>query len=183
MSADTHPLAGDLPATTVALRDGTTVTTRSMRPEDDAALLRFHARLSLETTRRRFFTVHPVLAPREVERFTRVDHWDREALVALDGSEIVAVARYDRDPVSFHVAEVAFVVEDRWQGRGLGSALFHLIAERARAAGIDRLSAEVLAENQPMLTVFRHAGVPVQSRFDDGVIHLDLALDAATMSP
>ena len=90
---------------------------RPISIRDDERLLRFHATLSPETTRLRFFAVHPHLTLRETTRFTDVDHIDREAWVVLIDDEIIGVGRYERlaDPDD---AEVAFVVADRWQGFG-----------------------------------------------------------------
>ena len=77
------------------LADGGTVHIRPITPEDGAALLAFHARLSDETVRLRFFSNHRYLRPEEVERFTHVDHDRRMALVAVLHQQIIAVARYD----------------------------------------------------------------------------------------
>src|SRR6185295_12325780 len=124
-----------------------------MRADDAAGLVRFHDTLSLETTHLRFFAAHPTLSAHEVERFTHVDHHDREAIVATIDDDIVGVARFDRldNP---REAEIAFVVADRWQGHGLGSAMFTELAERARQAGIERFVADTLAYNSRMLGVF-----------------------------
>jgi GNAT superfamily N-acetyltransferase len=126
---------------------------------------------------RRFFSFHPELSPDELHRFTHVDHRDREAIVASDGTEIVGVARFDRGPDP-SVAEVAFVVADSWQGRGLGSLLFRRLAERARAVGVRVLMAETLPDNTAMLAVFHHGGLPWTSAFGDGVVQLEMQLDA-----
>ncbi len=157
------------------LPDGSVVTLVPMGPADAQRLVRFHSGLSPETVYRRFFSFHPELSPTELYRFTHVDHRDREAIVASDGSEIVGVARFDRedDPTA---AEVAFVVADPWQGRGLGSVLFQRLADRARAAGVQRFVADTLPDNLRMLAVFHHAGLPCTSRSSDGVVHLELAL-------
>ena len=158
------------------LRDGSVVSLVPMAPADAERLVRFHSGLSPETVYRRFFSFHPELSPDELYRFTHVDHRDREAIVASDGTEIVAVARFDRAPDPA-VAEVAFVVADPWQGRGLGSLLFQRLADRARAVGVRRFVADTLPENARMLAVFHHAGVPVSSSHTDGVVHLTLDLD------
>ena len=161
----------------IELRDGTEVHLHPMRADDAEGLLRFHRRLSPETTYLRFFSVHPELSARELDRFTHVDHRDREAVVATIDEEIVAVARFDRLGETAD-AEVAFVVADSWQGEGLGTALFDRLARRAREVGVSRFVAEVLPNNRPMLNVFHHAGLPVTTCIRDGVAHLvlDLAL-------
>lgn len=169
-----------LPHDEVALRDGTRLEVRPMHRTDAGRLVRFHHTLSPETIRLRFFTFHPELSPRELDRFTHVDHRDREALVAVVDDEIVAVARYDLQPHGAS-AEVAMVVADGWQGRGLGTVLFRALVERARAVGIDRFVADTLGDNHRMLKVFNHAGLPIAHRFEDGLVHLTMELGQARM--
>jgi GNAT superfamily N-acetyltransferase len=156
-------------------RDATGLDVREMAPTDAERLVRFHDTLSSETVRMRFFGPHPRLTPAEILRFTTVDHRDREALVVLDGDDIVAVGRWDRlaDP---GVAEVAFVVADAWQGQWIGPILLARLAELARARAIDRLVALVLPENERMLEMLRHTAFPSKRRFADGIIHVELDL-------
>ena len=165
----------------VQLRDGSTVALLPMGPDEGARLVRFHDRLSPETTRRRFFAVHPELSPDEIHRFTHVDHVDREAIIAVADGEIVAVARFDRIGGGAD-AEVAFVVADSWQGRGLGPVLLSRLADRAGALGVARFVAETLHDNRRMLSVFRDAGYPVTERLEDGVVDvtIDLSRDSRT---
>jgi len=141
----------------VLLADGSTAHVRAIAPEDADALRAFHARLSPESVMLRFFGPHPRLSDAEVERFTRVDGEDRLALVAERGGQLVAVARYDRAPGSDD-AEVAFVVDDAFQGRGLGTILLEHLASAARRRGVRRFVADTLSENFRMLGVFRDAG-------------------------
>ena len=161
------------------LRDGTAVMVRPISIRDDERIVRFHESLSPETTRLRFFTVHPHLSRHETTRFTDVDHNDREAWVALVDDEIIGVGRYERltDPGD---AEVAFVVADRWQGYGVGPILLRHLADSARAAGIRRLVAETLAENHHMLDMFAHSGLPVTRSLDRGVVIVTMTLAAVT---
>jgi GNAT superfamily N-acetyltransferase len=141
------------------------------------ALVRFHETLSPATTRNRFFAVHPHLSVDEVTRFTTVDHRLREALVALDDDgEIIAVARFDVLPGPSGTAEVAFVVADAWQHRGVGSALFARLAARAQEVGVTQLVADTLAGNRAMRTVFLHAGHPVHEHITDGVVRVSISL-------
>lgn len=160
------------------LRDGRIVQIRPIVPSDDTALVRFHEGLTNETTRLRFFTLHPHLTPREVDRFTHVDHHDREGLVALDGDAIVAVGRYDRIPDTTE-AEVAFVVADSWQGKGVGTSLLEQLAHRARAEGITQFVADTLGDNHRMQHVFRNSGLMVHCGWHAGVVNvvLDLGLE------
>jgi GNAT superfamily N-acetyltransferase len=163
----------------VELLDGRTVSIRAISPSDIDALVRFHEGLTRETTRLRFFILHPHLTPNEVERFTHVDHHDREALVALAGPDIIAVGRFDRLPGSGD-AEVAFVVADGWQAHGVGTRLLEQLAHRARAEGVTGFVADTLGENHRMREVFRHSGLKTESHNDAGVVHvvLDLRLEA-----
>lgn len=169
-------MSGPASVGTVALTDGTLVDLRPMRPRDATDLVRFHHTLSTESTYLRFFSVHPELSAIEVDRFTHVDHRDREAIVARIDGAIVGVARFDRidDTDS---AEVAFVVTDSWQGHGLGTAMFAALASLARAAHITRFVADTLPHNTKMLRVFHDAGLPIVSEFKDGVVHLILELN------
>ncbi|PSL00663.1 acyl-CoA synthetase (NDP forming) [Murinocardiopsis flavida] len=159
----------------VVLTDGGTAHLRPIAPEDAELLTEFHSRLSPETIYYRFFAPYPRLSRRDVERFTTVDYEDRVALVATIGEALVAVVRYDK--VSDDEAEVAFVVEDAHQGRGLASVLLEHIGAAARERGVRRFVADVLPENRRMINVFREAGFTAQQTFDEGVIRLTLDIE------
>jgi GNAT superfamily N-acetyltransferase len=163
----------------VVLLDGSAVDIEPMCAGDAARLDHFHHALSTETIRLRFFGVHPDLSDQELHRFTHVDHVNREALVAVDRGEIVGVARFDRLRDSGDEAEVAFVVADAWQGRGLGTVLFERLAARARELGIGRFVADTLFLNRRMLAVFRATGLPHAERIEGSVVHVVLELDSS----
>lgn len=170
--------APDVAPVEVVLRDGTAIDLVAMLPADATRLVRFHQSLSAETIYRRFLSFHPELAPAELLRFTQVDHREREAIVAVSDDELIAVARFDRIGHT-SAAEVAFVVADSWQGRGLGTVLFDHLAARARALGITRFEADTLAGNGAMLAVFHHAGLPVREQIDSGVVSVSIDLTSA----
>ena len=170
---DTFPI--NCNAEHVLLPGGLRVDFLRIQSSDEDRLQDFHHRLSPDTIRRRFFYVHPELSPAELRRFTHVDHVNREAIVAVADGEIVAVARFDRIDSGLD-AEVAFVVADSWQGRGLGTALLSRLAARARHVGIARFTAATLPDNAPMLSVFHHAGLPITERYDEGIVELTLDL-------
>ncbi|MDQ1378271.1 MAG: hypothetical protein QOE15_2444 [Acidimicrobiaceae bacterium] len=158
--------------------DGTVVRIRPIRPDDAAALVEFHRRLSPETVHLRFFSAHPRLSPREVERFTVVDYHDRLALVIEADGTLVAVGRYDATGRDGE-AEVAFVVAEKYHHRGLGTLLLEHLAVAARARGIRCFVADTLAQNGPMLDMFRAAGFRVTShRVDIGVVQVTFPIDA-----
>ncbi|WP_308257850.1 GNAT family N-acetyltransferase [Pseudonocardia lacus] len=168
--------------------DGGIVHLRPILPGDAEALLRFHESLSERTRYLRFFGPYPRIPPRDLERFTTVDHHARVAFICLLGDEIIAVGRYEGLPGGAepgegpHSAEVAFVARDEHQGRGLGSILLEHLAAAARENGVRRFEAEVLVENQQMVRVFRQAGYQVSRAFAEGVLHLEFDVDPTERS-
>lgn len=158
----------------VVLSDGGTAHLRPIAPADAELLQSFHARLSPESIYFRFFAPYPRLSARDVERFTTVDYDRRVALIATIGDEMVAVVRYDR--ITDDEAEVAFLVEDAHQGRGLASIMLEHLAAAAQERGVKRFIADTLPENRRMVNVFREVGYTAQQRFDEGVIRLTLDL-------
>ncbi|MEV4007988.1 GNAT family N-acetyltransferase [Actinomadura sp. NPDC049753] len=166
----------------VVLSDGGTAHLRPICPEDADLLRAFHARLSPESIYYRFFSPRPQLSDREIEHFTTVDHDRRAALIATIAGEMVAVVRYDRLADRPETAEVAFLVEDAHQGRGLGAVLLEHIAAAARERGVRRFVASVLPDNRRMTRVFREAGYRAEQRFEEGVIELVLDLEPTDTS-
>ena len=124
-------------AVDVVLSDGGTLHVRPIRPDDGEALRELHGRLSPEAIYYRFFTPMPRLSDSMLERLINVDYRSRMAIVAELGDRIVAVARYDL--IDSDRAEVAFVVDDSQQGRGLGTLLLEHLVVIGRANGIGRL--------------------------------------------
>lgn len=160
----------------VLLADGATVQLRQIQPVDAALIVAMHSRFSERTRYLRFFSPYPRIPERDLRRFVEVDHHDREAFVAELGGQIIAVGRYERLGPAATDAEVAFVVEDAHQGRGVGSVLLEHLADAAREEGVTRFVAEVLPENGAMLRVFADAGYQVQRRYADGVVHLEFPI-------
>jgi acyl-CoA synthetase (NDP forming)/GNAT superfamily N-acetyltransferase len=156
----------------VLLSDGTTVQLRPIRPSDGPGIVAMHSRFSERTRYLRYFSPYPRIPERDLHRFVNVDHRDREAFVVLAGDRIVAVGRYERLGPEAPDAEVAFVVEDAYQGRGIGSVLLEHLADAAARSGIATFVAEVLPANGAMLRVFSDFGYQVQRQFADGVVHL-----------
>ncbi len=159
----------------VVLIDGGTAHIRPIRPDDLEQLRGLHGRLSPESIYFRFFSPIPRVPEPQLHRLVEVDYRERFALVAeLDGL-VVAVARYDRGKDDT-AAEVAFVVEDDQQRRGLATVMLEHLAAVARSNGIERFDAETLPDNRAMMDVFRHAGFNVTSHFDSGVIDVSFPL-------
>jgi len=162
---------------TLALPSGERLRLRPIRPDDESRLSELYDRSSRDTRYQRFFTVMRRL-PADWARFlANVDYDRRFALVVEDltapSTSLIGVARYE--PVEEGVAEVAFVVEDRWQGKGLGTLLVTELFRAATENGITRFRAWVLADNRRMLALFgRHADV-LERRLEQGVVELMLA--------
>ena len=176
----------------VVVADGGTVHLRPIEPSDADALVKFHAGLSARTRYLRYFSAYSRIPERDLYRFTHVDHHDRVALVAWLGDEIIAVGRYERTapgPSSAEAssklpseAEVAFVVADAHQGRGIGSVLLEHLAAAARESGIARFTALVLAENDAMIRVFREAGYQTTRHVEYGEVTLEFDIDETALT-
>jgi GNAT superfamily N-acetyltransferase len=143
---------------------------------ESESLRRFHATLSDESVYLRYFASHPHLSAVEVHRFTHVDGAARVALVVLDGERIVAVGRYDRAG-DRPEAEVAFVVTDEYQNRGLATILLEMLARVALAHRIEIFIADTLHSNMRMRRVFARSGYDVHSRIEDGVVRVEFRID------
>jgi RimJ/RimL family protein N-acetyltransferase len=158
------------------LHDGRRVEVRSLRPDDRTDFLAAVARTSSESLRRRFFAIKHSFTDQEITFFLNVDFVNHVALVAVtqeDGRPmIVGGGRYI--VLRPREAEVAFVVVDQYQGRGVGGALMRHLAAIARAAGLERFIAELLVENRAMLRLFEKSGLPVSTKREDGVLHVAL---------
>ena len=167
-----HPYPKAL-ARTHRLRGDETVLLRPIRPEDAQAEKRFISRLSPETMYLRFHAPLRELTTERLVRFTQIDY-DREiAFVAIDATggqeEIRGVARYTRMPDGFS-CEFGIVIEDAWQGRGLGHALMTAIEETARSRGLTEIIGYVLKDNDGMDKLMRGRGyVPSRAPDDEGV--------------
>lgn len=161
------------------LRDGRPIEIRALRREDREDLIRAVGHFSAQSLYRRFFTHKRGFTEQEVDYFLDVDFIKHVALVATlkdqgQQSIIVGGARYILTEPGR--AEVAFAVMDAYQGQGIGRALMRHLTRIARAAGLEELDAEVLAENLAMLKVFQSCGLPIHSARDAGVVHVAMSL-------
>jgi GNAT superfamily N-acetyltransferase len=140
---------------TVGLRSGAHVRIRPIRPADEPRLTALYDRLSVATAYQRFFSPMRSLPPAWAHAFANLDYRTRLALVAEpdDAAEgvLVGVARYAVLAGEARTAEMALVVEDGWQGVGLGTVLLAEILRAAEGRGIHGFRADVLAGNRRML--------------------------------
>jgi RimJ/RimL family protein N-acetyltransferase len=162
---------------TLTLPGGKRLRVRPIRPEDERGLADLYDRSSFQTRYQRFFTVMRRLPPDTARFLANVDYERRFALVVEDltapATSLVGVARYE--PSEPGVAEIAVVVEDPWQRKGLGSLLINELFRAGAENGVARFRAWVLADNHRMLGLLaRHAQV-LERTIDDGVIGLLVA--------
>jgi RimJ/RimL family protein N-acetyltransferase len=161
-------------AQTIQLRDGTLVRMRPIRADDAPRLVALYDHLSRDTRYGRFFSVMQRLPPDWARFHADVDYESRLALVVEspdDSDTLIAVARYEPagEPGT---AEVAFVVQDGWQDRGLGTVLFSKLLAAAQLNGIRQFRAWVLADNRRMLDLIARLGEVCQRSIDQGVVEL-----------
>ena len=159
----------------VVLSDGSVCQIRAVKPNDAELLKQFQSQLSEETIYYRYFSPYDNLLQKDIERLIASDHNDRVGIVATVGGQIVGVAQYDR--VSENDGEIAFIVRDDFQGRGLGSILLEYLAAVARERGIRRFVADVLPGNRRMVATFERAGYRVAQELDEGIVHLAFEID------
>ena len=156
----------------IVLRDGTRLMIRPIGPVDETRLVDLYDRLSRHTAYQRFFTIMKRLPPDWAHFLANVDYRRRLALIAEPRpGELIAVARYettDREDT----AEIAFVVQDCWQNRGLGTILLRLLLEAAGARGIVQFRALVLADNTRMLDLITRFADIRRRGVSQGVVDL-----------
>jgi acyl-CoA hydrolase/GNAT superfamily N-acetyltransferase len=162
------------------LKDGTQIFFRPVKPTDEAPVSEMLYSLSQPSVRTRFFTHTMTFPHKTVQKLTNIDYVNNLAIVGvvpgLGDEEIVAIAEYFLDPKTMS-AEVAFIVQDEWQQKGMGSLLLDYLAKIARQRGVRRFVAKVLPTNKAMLSVFQNSGYKVHLEFDGDAysIGIDLA--------
>ena len=169
----------------VLLRDGQSAHLRPIHGDDRELLVEFYEKVSAESKYMRFFAPMPTLSERDIQRFTHVDHRDRVAFVLTVAEKMIAVGRFDKIPPKDGepaVAEVAFLVQDAHQGRGIAQLLLEHLAQAGRERGIAKFEAEVLPENHRMIQIFREAGYQVAGGYEDGVMRLVFPISATDTS-
>jgi RimJ/RimL family protein N-acetyltransferase len=166
----------------LVLRNGTPVTIRVMRPDDRERLATAFSKLERESIYVRFFSFRKEIPERALDRIAEIDFQNLLGLVATVGEgadeTVIGSSTYVANPVTDGVrsAEVAFTIEEDYQGQGLGGRLFEAAASIARRHGISRFTADVLASNAAMLKVFERSGLPMRKRREGTTIHVELDL-------
>ncbi len=160
-------------------KDGTKVTIRPIRPEDEPAMVRFHETLSERSVYLRYFHLMNLEQRTQHERLTRICFidYDREmALVAQSADhEILGVGRLTKIQGSDE-AEVAVLISDKWQGRGLGKELLARLLVVGADEKLTRLTADILPDNRDVMRVCEKLGFALKHSLDDEVVHAEFRL-------
>ena len=168
-------------ARTETLPGGEEIVVRPARLTDEERLQEMFYRLSNETTYRRFMAYKNVHPHSEMQGLVDSDYEHNMALLATvrdeGGEQILAMARYDVD-LATRLADIAFVVRDDWQGKGLGTLLMRRMGDIGKARGLAGFTADVLVTNKPMLMVFHKSGLEVRSELEGESYHLTMLFDA-----
>jgi len=161
------------------LKDGTEIFFRPIKPSDEPALAEMLYSLSEESVRRRYMTRTVAFPHRDLQQLTNIDYKKDLAIVGVvpgvSGEEIVAIGQYFLDPKT-QTAEVAFLVQDEWQQKGMGTFLLEYITQIAKQRGVKRFVAKVLPDNKPMLAIFHNSGYRVNTEFDGEVYNITYEL-------
>jgi acyl-CoA hydrolase len=157
------------------LRDGTEIFFRPVKPTDELALSEMLYSLSEKSVQTRYFTHTMTFPHKDVQQLTNIDYRRDISIVgvvpSVSGEQIVAIAQYFLDPKT-QAAEVAFIVQDEWQQKGMGTFLLDYITQIAKKRGVRRFYAKVLPANKPMLTIFYNSGYKVNTEFDGEVYNI-----------
>jgi GNAT superfamily N-acetyltransferase len=168
-----------------ALRDGTPICIRAVRPSDKERLRLAFERLSAATVYRRFFHPKKGLTSDELRTVTELDFCDHVSLAVTvqeqRGERFIAVGRYVRIAPGADRAEMAITVADDYQHLGAGTLLAHQLVAIARSTGVRELVALVLDENRDMLELLQNLNLPAQRTIEDGVHRV--VLDVAGSTP
>jgi GNAT superfamily N-acetyltransferase len=165
---------------TIRLTSGDSIRIRLLRMADETALKDLFYCLSNESIYQRFMNHKKRHPHEEMLDLVDVDCERNMALVATrDGNEtpeLIAMARYDVDPAT-QLADVALVVLDAWQGKGVGTALFRRLADVGRKRGVAGFTADVLVENGRMLAIFNKSGLRVESQLEGGAYRVRMTFE------
>jgi GNAT superfamily N-acetyltransferase len=177
-----NPVLGALDRTVVLL-DGSTARLRPVTPADAAGLKELFARVTPRSRYLRFHHFVPRLTDEEARRYTAVDNPDLFGVVVTVGHDerIAGVGHYFR--VGKSTAEVAFLVDDPYQGHGIATLILEELVDVAWSRGIDTFEADVLGENRQMMEVFHGAGFPLQTMLKYGTLHVTFPISRSSRLP
>ncbi len=167
----------------IELREGGRAFVRPVRLSDEPKIRDLFFSLSEESIHQRFFHALRSLPHESLQEYLCIDYAADMVLIAAPGKAdedaIIAVGHYQLDRRT-NLAEVAFIVREQWQGRGLATALLKALIETARSHGIRGFTAEVLADNHAMLGVFHDSGLSIESQLSDGTVRLTMLFNGGS---
>ena len=157
------------------LKDGTEIFFRPVKPTDETALAGMLYSLSDSSIQTRYMAQTVGFPHRDIQKLTNINYSQDTSIVgtvpSVSGEQIVAIAQYYLDPKT-QAAEVAFLVQDEWQEKGMGTFLLDYLTQIAKQRGVKRFYAKVLPTNKPMLGIFHNSGYKVKTGFDGEVYNV-----------
>lgn len=164
-------------------KGGVEVHFRVIRPSDEEGMRRLFYRFSDEAVYYRYFSPIKAMPHSRMQEYVNVDPNRLLSIVGLVGKpeeeKIIAEARFVRDQMRPH-ADIAFVVDEEYQGLGIAGFLYRMLVRLARERGVKAFTADILASNKGMMRVLEKGGLPVQARLEQGVFATTIPLDAGT---
>lgn len=166
----------------VLLADGGVVHLRPVSEDDEPRIRAMFTRLSSETLHLRYFGSVQRQVESDLHKIVAADQHQRVVLLAVLGDEVVGMGYFTRSVEDQTAAEIAFLIEDAHQKRGVGSIILEHLAEAGRESGLNRFTAEVMPDNMTMISVFREVGFEVRARTEDGIILVTLDIAPTSRS-
>ena len=173
-------------STRQTFKDGAAVHIRAIRPSDEEGMRRLFYRFSDEAVYYRYFSPIKAMPHARMQEYVNVDSNRILSIVGLVGKpekeKIIAEARFVRDQMRPH-ADIAFVVDEAYQGLGIAGFLYRMLIRLARERGVKAFTADILASNKGMMRVLEKGGLPVGARLEQGVFTVTIPLDAVSTNP
>ena len=167
-------------ATKHTFKGGVEVRFRAIKPSDEEEMRRLFYRFSEEAVYYRYFVRVKVMPHSQMQEYVNVDPGRVMSIVGLVGEpgqgHIIAEARFVKDPLSPH-ADVAFIVDDHYQGLGIATYLYKMLIRLAKGRGVQGFTAKVLASNKAMMKVFERGGLAVEAKLEQGIYRLTIPFD------
>jgi len=146
---------------------------RAIKPSDEEGMRRLFYRFSDKAVYYRYFSPVKTMPHCRMQEYVNVDYARTLSIVGLEGPRLIAEARYSL-PVEGNYADIAFVVDEEYQGLGIASYMYGLLVQHAKERGIGGFTADVLASNKGMMKVFEKGDLPVNARLDSGIYELSI---------
>ena len=167
-------------------KDKLDVRFRAIKPSDEDQMRRLFYRFSDKAIYYRYFSPIKTMPHEKTQEYVNVDYRDALSIVALVGDPgqqtIIAEARFVKHK-NKPLVDVAFVVDETYQGYGIASHLYQMLAKLAKEKGAQGMTADVLASNRAMLKVFEKGKFPVQARLEQGIYELTIDLSGDLSGP